>query len=75
MGQSRRSSAIEATVNILVGYWLAVGAQYIVFPFFGIAVSISTSLYIGLFFTILSLVRSYVLRRMFNYWTTKWKTT
>lgn len=66
MSQSRRGSAIEAVVNVLVGYWVAVGAQIAIFPLFGVNLPVADNLAIGLLFTAVSLVRSYLLRRAFN---------
>ena len=64
--QSRLMSAIEACANVAVGYGIAVGTQIIVFPLFGIDVSLSDNLVIGLMFTAISLGRSFLLRRAFN---------
>ncbi len=64
--QSRWMSFVEAVTNIVVGYGLAVLTQIIVFPFFGLQVSLPESFLLGLIFTIISLIRSYALRRMFN---------
>ncbi len=36
--QSRLMSLIEALANVVVGFWLAVFAQMIVFPLFGLPV-------------------------------------
>lgn len=64
--QSRWMSFVEATVNILVGYGLAVLTQILVFPLFGLKASLEENLLIGGVFTAISLVRSFLLRRMFN---------
>jgi len=64
--QSRRMSLVEAIVNVIVGYGLAVLTQIVVFPVFGLGASLSDSLAIGLVFTLVSLARSYVLRRVFE---------
>jgi hypothetical protein len=66
VSQSRLLSAVEACANVAVGYLVAIASQLVVFPLMGIYVSLSTNLWIGLWFTIISLVRSYVLRRWFN---------
>jgi hypothetical protein len=66
MMQTRTQSAIEATANVLVGYLVALASQVAIFPLFGIQVPLSTNLAIGAWFTVISLVRSYVLRRWFN---------
>lgn len=68
MSQSRRNSLIEACTNIAVGYGLAVLTQIVAFPLFGLHASLSENLGIGLIFTVVSLARSYVLRRLFNRW-------
>lgn len=57
---------MKATTNIVVGYGVALIAQIIVFSAMGIPVLISQHIQIGLIFTVVSLVRSYVLRRIFN---------
>jgi hypothetical protein len=64
--QSRRMSAIEAVANVAVGYGIAVMTQVMVFPFFGIYASLIENLVIGLLFTVMSLGRSFLLRRLFN---------
>lgn len=66
MSQSRRMSAVESVANVLAGYSIAVLAQILIFPMFDIHVSTADNLLIGLCFTVVSLVRSYTLRRVFN---------
>ena len=68
MRQTRRHSALEAVVNTAVGYVLAVLAQMAGFPQFGIALPLEQNLLIGGIFTLLSLIRSYTLRRVFEAW-------
>ena len=64
--QTRLQSAIEAMTNVLVGYLVAILSQIVVFPWFGIHIPLSSNLAIGAWFTVISLFRSYVLRRWFN---------
>ncbi len=64
--QSRRMSLIEAVANILVGYGLAVLTQIVVFPMFGLQVSVSENFLLAALFTGISLIRGYTLRRLFN---------
>jgi hypothetical protein len=68
MSQSRRLSLIEAVTNVTVGYGLAVATQIVIFPWFGLVVSLDDNLAIGAVFVITSLLRSYVLRRLFERW-------
>ena len=44
-------------VNVLIGYVVAVASQFVVYPLFDISVSVQENLVIGLYFTIVSLVR------------------
>ena len=64
--QSRLGSLIESGINILIGYFVALVSQIVLFPFFGIHIDLKTNLWIGAWFTLISLVRSYVIRRWFN---------
>jgi len=64
--QSRWMSLVESVANVLVGYIVAVATQYLVFPLFGLHATLSQNLMIGLIFTGVSLVRSYMLRRAFE---------
>jgi len=67
--QLRRHSAIESVVNVAIGYLVALLSQIAVFPIFGIHVRLRDNLAIGAFFTAISIVRSYALRRIFTRWT------
>jgi membrane protein CcdC involved in cytochrome C biogenesis len=66
MKQSRLMSLVESLVNVLVGYGVAVATQMVVFPIFDLAVTVTENLLIGLIFTVVSIVRSYALRRGFE---------
>jgi hypothetical protein len=66
MKQSRAMSLVEAIVNVVVGYGVAVTTQITVFPWFGIHAALSDTLTIGLIFTVVSLARSFCLRRFFE---------
>lgn len=65
MTQSRRMSLIEAITNVALGYVLAVFTQIIVFPWFGLHTSLGDNLALSAVFVGISLLRSYVLRRLF----------
>lgn len=64
--QTRRRSALESATNVAVGYLVALASQLALFPMFGIHVPIRSNVAIGAWFTVISLARSYVLRRAFN---------
>ena len=63
--QSRRMSLIEAVTNVALGYVLAVVTQIIVFPWFGLEAALGEHMAIGMAFVVVSLARSYLLRRLF----------
>lgn len=65
-GQSRRWSLIESWANIGVGFAVNYTANLLIFPLFGMHISLSDNLVLGGIYTVISLVRSYSLRRGFN---------
>jgi hypothetical protein len=67
MKQTKHASLIESITNVAVGYGIAVGSQILVFPLFGVSVSLRDNIEIGVIFTAISLVRSFALRRMFEF--------
>jgi hypothetical protein len=66
MAQTKLGSFVEAWANIIVGFTINWSANMIVLPWFGFKLSGGTAFEIGLIFTVISLVRSYILRRYFN---------
>lgn len=66
-GQTRFASFIESCLNVLIGFGVALLSQLLVFPLFGIHIPLSQNLAIGLIFTVISIIRSYWVRRLFNY--------
>lgn len=65
-GQSRRHSLFESITNIVVGFGISTGANMIVLPWFGHTPNWSEAAGIGGVLTIVSIIRSYVLRRIYN---------
>ena len=64
--QTKLSSLLESFINILIGYLIALLSQIIIFPFFNIHITLQDNMYIGAWFTLISLIRSYLIRRYFN---------
>lgn len=64
--QTRLHSLAESLVNVFIGYWISIGAQVLIFPIFDISTSFGSNLKIGLLFTVVSILRSYGLRRVFT---------
>lgn len=66
MSQTKLESFIETCINTVIGYLVALASQILVFPIVGIHVPIQTNLEIGAWFTLISIIRGYVIRRWFN---------
>lgn len=66
MAQTKTGSLAEAVANIAVGFGINFTANLIVLPWFGFSVSAGQAFGIGVVFTVISLARSYILRRYFN---------
>lgn len=66
MQQTRLGSLIESGMNIAIGYVVALASQLLIFPMFDIYIPLSDNMMIGAWFTVISLARSYVIRRWFN---------
>lgn len=64
--QTKKHSLIEAVVNVSIGYIVAILSQMAIYPLFNIRTSTKENMLLALFFTLVSLVRSYCLRRFFN---------
>jgi len=64
--QTKLGSFTEAWANIAVGFTINYCANLAILPLFGLPVTASSAFWIGVIFTVISLVRSYVLRRWFN---------
>jgi hypothetical protein len=59
-------SLVEATANVLVGYGVAVVTQILIFPIFGLHTTLAQNLKMGAVFTVVSIARSFALRRLFE---------
>ncbi len=66
MKQTKKASLVESILNVAIGYGVAIAAQLTIFPLFGIHVSILDNLLIGALFTVVSIVRSFLVRRLFE---------
>ena len=66
MKQSRLMSLVESVANVIVGYGVAVVTQILIFPMFGLRTTLAQNLLMGLAFTLISVARSFALRRVFE---------
>lgn len=58
-------SLVEAIANVAVGYGVAVVTQILIFPVFG-QTTLAQNLKMGAVFTLVSIARSFALRRLFE---------
>lgn len=65
--QSPLQSLLETCISVAIGFLVALATQVLVFPAFGLTVSLGENLLIGTIFTVISVIRSYAVRRLFNY--------
>jgi flagellar motor component MotA len=66
MRQSRLMSLVEAIANVVVGMIVAVATQIVAFPTLGVQASLGQNVRLALVFTIVSIGRSFLLRRLFE---------
>ena len=67
MSQTKLGSITEAWANIAVGFGVNFTANMVVLPLFGFtSLTLKNNFIIGAIYTVISLLRSYVLRRWFN---------
>lgn len=64
--QSKLGSFVEALVNTLLGIILALVAQSAMFALTGIQATAQQNLMVVLGMTVISMIRSYLVRRFFN---------
>lgn len=66
MSQSRMMSLVEAITNVTVGFGIALAAQMGLFRLVGIEASFRAQLGLCGAFTLMSIARSYLIRRLFT---------
>ena len=66
-GQSHRASAVEAGVNLVLGFAISVGITAVLLPAFGHQVTLGQNVAMTSVFTVASFARAYGLRRLFNW--------
>jgi hypothetical protein len=66
MQQSRLGSLIEALFNVAIGFGINFAANLVILPLFGYTPTLWDNFQIGMLYTVVSIARSYVIRRWFN---------
>ena len=66
MSQSKVMSLVESLTNVAVGILVSFASQLVIFKAYGIHIALADNVMITLWFTVISVIRSYALRRVFN---------
>ncbi|TVZ55622.1 hypothetical protein OD91_0877 [Lutibacter sp. Hel_I_33_5] len=64
--QTKKQSFLESLTNTLVGFVISFAATFVIFPLMGMQGSVAKNFLITVFFTVVSILRGYVIRRYFN---------
>jgi hypothetical protein len=64
--QTRKHSFLEVLLNTASGFLTSLVTQWLVFPLFNLRPSIGENVALTTIFTVVSIVRSYFWRRLFN---------
>lgn len=63
--QTKKQSLYEQFENIAIGYFIAVGSQLLIFPYFNIHITFSENLLLSFYFSLISVARGYLIRRYY----------
>ena len=66
MSQSKKQSVVESVTQTMIGLITSIAVQLIIYPLMGIPVSFKQNLIITAIFFTVSIIRGYVVRRLFN---------
>jgi len=64
--QTKKQSLIEIILDAFLGIIISVFSYLVLLPLFGVACSVSQSLGLTAYFVVISMVRRYITRRLFN---------
>jgi len=64
--QTKLGSFYESLINVAIGFGINFIANLVILPLFGFDITLTDNLYIGLLYTVVSVARSYVVRRWFD---------
>lgn len=64
--QTKKQSFKEAVTNTAIGFVISYASTFLIFPLVGFESSGGKNLIITIYFTIISILRGYVVRRCFN---------
>ena len=65
--QTKKQSLLETLTSVFVGWLIGVILNMLVLPLFDYDVNLTDGVLISIIFTAVSVIRSYIIRRWFNY--------
>jgi hypothetical protein len=69
MKDSKKKSLLETIVDIIIGYVISTGLNFIILPFYATEISNSDfvgMMQIGVWYMIVAIIRKYIFRRLFE---------
>ncbi|RSC95880.1 DUF7220 family protein [Tenacibaculum litoreum] len=66
MSQTKKQSLIESLINVSIGFFITILSLNIIFPILGIESNSKKNIVLTFYFTLLSIIRNYIIRRLFN---------
>lgn len=64
--QSKKDSLIESLTSTTIGWLIGVILNLTILPLFDYNITVVDSLWVSLIFTVVSVIRGYIIRRWFN---------
>lgn len=64
--QTKKQSLTEAITNTAVGFIISLAATFVIFPLVGVESTGTKNVIITVFYTVISIARGYLIRRIFN---------
>ena len=64
--QSKKHSTIESLTNTIVGLLTSFAIQLVIYPLLSIPVTLNQNIIITIVFFVVSFLRGYIIRRVFN---------
>lgn len=65
--QSKKHSLFETLLSTAIGFSVAYLSNLVILPLFGYYITAVDNLWITIFFTVISVIRGYGVRRLFNW--------
>lgn len=66
MGQTKKQSVLESITQTMIGLITSIAVQLIIYPLMDIPVSLKQNVVIIIVFFTVSIIRGYIVRRLFN---------